>query len=103
MRIALIGYGTMGRLIEAEATAAGHEVPTVVRSRQRDLKPDDELLEQLEGNDVAIDFSAGEAVLRNIEACARAGVPLVEGTTGWKQHESEAKQFVTQHSGAMVY
>jgi len=102
MKIALIGYGTMGRLIEAEATAAGHEVPTVVTSRQRDLKPD-ELLEQLEGNDVAIDFSAGEAVLRNIEACARAGVPLVEGTTGWKQHEQTARQIVAEYSGALVY
>ena len=102
MRIALIGYGTMGRLVEAEATAAGHEVTTVVTSRQRDLKPD-ELLEQLEGNDVAIDFSAGEAVLRNIEACARAGVPLVEGTTGWKQHEQTARQIVAEYSGALVY
>src|ERR1043165_462499 len=102
MKIALIGYGTMGRLIEAEATAAGHEVPTVVTSRQRDLKPD-ELLDQLEGNDVAIDFSAGEAVLRNIEACARAGVPLVEGTTGWKQHEQTARQIVAEYSGALVY
>ena len=102
MRIALIGYGTMGRLVEAEATAAGHEVPTVVTSRQRDLKPD-ELLDQLEGNDVAIDFSAGEAVLRNIEACARAGVPLVEGTTGWKQHEQTARQIVAEYSGALVY
>jgi 4-hydroxy-tetrahydrodipicolinate reductase len=102
MRIALIGYGTMGRLVEAEATAAGHEVTTVVTSRQRDLKPD-ELLEQLEGNDVAIDFSAGEAVLRNIEACARAGVPLVEGTTGWKQHEQTARQIVAEYSGTLVY
>ena len=102
MKIALIGYGTMGRLVEAEATAAGHEVTTVVTSRQRDLKPD-ELLEQLEGNDVAIDFSAGEAVLRNIEACARAGVPLVEGTTGWKQHEQTARKIVAEYSGALVY
>ena len=92
----------MGRLVEAEATAAGHEVTTVVTSRQRDLKPD-ELLEQLEGNDVAIDFSAGEAVLRNIEACARAGVPLVEGTTGWKQHEQTARQIVAEYSGTLVY
>ena len=42
-------------------------------------------------------------MLRNIEACALAGVPLVEGTTGWKQHESTAKQIINEHSGAMVY
>jgi len=45
----------------------------------------------------------GEAVLKNIEACARAGVPLVEGTTGWKAHEQTAKQIVTEHSAALVY
>jgi 4-hydroxy-tetrahydrodipicolinate reductase len=45
----------------------------------------------------------GEAVLSNIEACVRAQVPLVEGATGWKQHEEAAKQIVTEHSGAMVY
>jgi 4-hydroxy-tetrahydrodipicolinate reductase len=52
---------------------------------------------------VAIDFSVGDAVLRNIEACARARVPLVEGTTGWKAHEATAKQIVNQHGAALVY
>jgi 4-hydroxy-tetrahydrodipicolinate reductase len=42
-------------------------------------------------------------VLKNIEACARAKVPLVEGTTGWKQHELTAKQIIEDQSGAMVY
>jgi 4-hydroxy-tetrahydrodipicolinate reductase len=98
MRIALIGYGVMGQLVAAEARKAGDEVGAVITSKESDL-----LAEKLRGHDVAIDFSVGEAVLRNVEACARAQVPLVEGTTGWKQHESDAKQIVTQHSGAMVY
>ncbi len=42
-------------------------------------------------------------MLKNVEACARARVPLVEGATGWKQHEAQAKQIVNEHSGAMVY
>ena len=98
MRIALVGYGVMGQLVAAEARKAGDEVGAVIASRESN-----QLEEKLRGHDVAIDFSVGEAVLRNIEACVRAQVPLVEGTTGWKQHESEAKQIVTQHSGAMVY
>ena len=98
MRIALIGYGVMGHLVAAEARKAGDEVGAVIASREGD-----QLGEKLPGHDVAIDFSVGEAVLRNVEACARAHVPLVEGTTGWKQHESDAKQIVTEHSGAMVY
>jgi 4-hydroxy-tetrahydrodipicolinate reductase len=102
MRIALIGNGAMGQLVAAEATAAGYEVATIVTSKEKDLAPN-QLEEKLRNNDVAIDFSVGEAVPRNIEACARAGVPLVEGTTGWKAHEQMAKQIVTQHSAALVY
>lgn len=102
MKIALIGNGAMGQLVAAEATAAGDEVGAVVTSKERDLKPD-ELKNKLHGVDVAIDFSVGEAVLRNIEACALAGVPLVEGTTGWKAQEDVAKQIVNDHSGTLVY
>jgi 4-hydroxy-tetrahydrodipicolinate reductase len=88
----------MGALIAAEARKAGDEVGSVITSEETD-----QLAEKLRGHDVAIDFSVGEAVLSNVEACARAQVPLVEGTTGWTQHQSVAKQIVTQHSGAMVY
>jgi 4-hydroxy-tetrahydrodipicolinate reductase len=102
MKIALIGNGAMGQLVAAEARAAGDEVGAVVSSRDRDIKPD-QLADRIRGCDVAIDFSVGEAVLRNIEACARAGVPLVEGTTGWKEHEATARQIVTEHSAALVY
>ena len=92
----------MGQLVTAEARAAGDEVGAVVTSIEKDLNPN-QLKEKLSNHDVAIDFSVGEAVLRNIEACARAQVPLVEGTTGWKAHEDKAKQIVTEHSGALVY
>ena len=97
MRIALIGYGVMGKLVAAEVKKAGDDVGAVFSSKEGALT------EKLRGHDVAIDFSVSEAVLGNIEACARAKVPLVEGTTGWKQHESTAKQIVDEHSGAMVY
>ena len=102
MKIALIGNGAMGRLVAAEARAAGDEVATIVTSKERDLKAD-ELKDKFFGFDVAIDFSVGEAVLRNIEACARARVPLIEGTTGWKAHEAAAKQIVTENGAALVY
>jgi 4-hydroxy-tetrahydrodipicolinate reductase len=88
----------MGQLVEAGARKRGDEIGVVLTSKDYD-----QLAEKLCGHDVAIDFSIGDAVLKNIEACARARVPLVEGTTGWKQHESTAKQLITEHSGAMVY
>jgi 4-hydroxy-tetrahydrodipicolinate reductase len=97
MRIAVIGFGAMGQLVEAGARKNGDEIGAVLTSK------DNLNAEQLRGHDVAIDFSTGEAVLKNIEACARARVPLVEGTTGWKQHESTARQMMTDHLGAMVY
>lgn len=87
----------MGQLVAAGARKHGDEVGVVLTSK------DDLTAEQLHGHDVAIDFSIGAAVLKNIEACARAHVPLVEGTTGWKQHESIAKQIINDHSAAMVY
>lgn len=97
MRIALIGFGVMGQLVAAEARKRGDEVGDVFTSKETALA------EKLQGHDVAVDFSVGEAVLKNIEACARAKVALVEGTTGWKQHEAEARQIVDENSGAMVY
>ena len=96
MKVGLIGYGVMGQLVAAEARKAGDEVGVVITSKDREL-------DKLHGHDVVIDFSIGEAVLKNIEACAKARVPLVEGTTGWKPHEDRAKQIVNEHSGAMVY
>lgn len=100
----------MGQLVAEQARAAGHEIAVVVTSKERDLNTN-ELKDRLSGHgadgcngvDVAIDFSVGEAVLRNIEACARARVPLVEGTTGWKAHEAAARQIVTENSAALVY
>lgn len=88
----------MGQLVAAEARKAGDEVGAVITNKDRER-----LVEKLPGHDVAVDFSVGDAVLKNIEACARAKVPLVEGTTGWKQDESRARQIVAEHNGALVY
>jgi 4-hydroxy-tetrahydrodipicolinate reductase len=62
-----------------------------------------QLASTLRGHDVAVDFSAGSAVLRNIEACALAGVPLVEGTTGWQNQKAGVRRIVEEHDGALVY
>jgi len=102
MKIALIGYGVMGQLVESEATEAGHEIGYRLTSTD-DNTEIGELVNSLSGHDVAIDFSVGEAVPRNAEACMRAGVPLVLGTTGWKQHLSQVESIVNKHNGALVY
>jgi 4-hydroxy-tetrahydrodipicolinate reductase len=102
MKLALIGYGAMGQLVEQLATAAGDEIGVKLTSQDSDQGVD-EIAAMLRRHDVAIDFSIGAIVVKNVEACALAGVPLVEGTTGWKDQESRAREIVAEHNGALVY
>jgi 4-hydroxy-tetrahydrodipicolinate reductase len=102
MKLALIGNGAMGRMVAAEASKRGDDVGVIITSGDKDLALD-HLSANLAGHDAAIDFSVGDAVLKNVEACVRAGVPLVEGTTGWKADEAKVKQLVADHNGALVF
>ena len=102
MKLALIGNGSMGKMVAAEARKRGDEIGAIIAGSDKDLTVD-QLADKLRGHDAAIDFSLGDAVLKNVEACVRAQVPLVEGTTGWKQNESQARQIVAEHNGALVY
>ena len=91
----------MGQLVAAEARKGGDDVGTIITSEDS-AEDVDQLSASLQGHDAVIDFSVAGAVLKNIEACAQAGVPLVEGTTGWG-HIEQAKGIVTQHGSALVY
>jgi len=102
MRIALIGYGAMGQLVADQARKSGDEIGTTFTSKSHGTDSI-QMAQALRGHDVAIDFSLGEYVLRNVEAATLAGVPLVEGTTGWKQHEAEATRIVLERDGALVF
>ncbi|NLR57151.1 4-hydroxy-tetrahydrodipicolinate reductase [Chitinophaga polysaccharea] len=77
MKIALIGYGKMGKAIDAIATAKGHEIVLRTSSQQPLTR------EQLAGVDVAIEFTVPETAYQNIITCFEANVPVVSGTTGW--------------------
>ncbi len=78
MRIGLIGYGRMGREIEAQARQAGHEICVC-------FEIDNPLHKtaNLNGAEVLIDFSISQSVVNTLTAAAELGVPVVEGTTGW--------------------
>lgn len=102
MKLALIGRGAMGQLVAARARDEGHEVALNISSEDAALTTQ-ELAERLSKADVAIDFSVGAAVLGNIRACVQAGVPLVEGTTGWQQEQATAFELVRSHEGALLY
>jgi 4-hydroxy-tetrahydrodipicolinate reductase len=102
MKIALIGYGAMGKLIERLAKDRGHEIVVVIDEADAGLSATD-LAPKLSGADVAIDFTMAEAVSRNVEACLAAGVPLVEGTTGWNSQRDEIEKLVRNAGGAFVF
>jgi 4-hydroxy-tetrahydrodipicolinate reductase len=102
MEIALIGYGAMGNLIRILAEEKGYKIAQVIDEDDRDLTAA-ELAEKFGGANVAIDFTVAGAVRRNVEACMLAGVPLVEGTTGWNHNLAEIEKIVQEGNGAFVF
>lgn len=102
MKIALIGYGAMGKLIKILAENKNHEIALTIDETHADLSAA-ELSERLKNIDAAIDFSVAEAVRRNAAACLIADVPLVEGTTGWNAEIENIKQSVESKNGALVF
>jgi 4-hydroxy-tetrahydrodipicolinate reductase len=102
MKIALIGRGAMGKLVATLAEAQADQIGVRMASGDSS-KSAHELAEALRGHDAAVDFSVGHAVPRNVEACCLAGVPLVEGTTGWNAQQQQVRELVTKLDGALVY
>jgi len=98
VKIALLGHGTMGRVLEESARAAGHEIGAIFTSANVG-----DAARLLPGHTVAIDFSTTGAVPAHVEAAAAAGVPLVEGTTGWQRDEGGVRKLVEARGGALVY
>jgi 4-hydroxy-tetrahydrodipicolinate reductase len=95
MKIALLGYGKMGKVIETIALERGHEI--VLR------KTSSNTFDGLAAADVAIDFSIPSVAVENITTCLEAGVPVVSGTTGWLDHYDAMVALCTAHDGAFLY
>jgi len=95
MKIALLGYGKMGKVIEGIALQRGHEI--VLRKKSNDS------FEGLEDADVAIDFSIPDAAIGNISACLNSNVPVISGTTGWLEHYHDMAQLCEEKKGAFIY
>ncbi|HSQ23617.1 MAG TPA: 4-hydroxy-tetrahydrodipicolinate reductase [Pyrinomonadaceae bacterium] len=102
MKVGLIGYGAMGRLVGQLAVEKGHEMALTIDVDDAGRSVD-HLADALRVCDVAIDFSIADAVPKNAEACGRAGVPLVVGTTGWQSQVDHVRTLVQQHDGALIY
>ena len=99
MKIALIGYGRMGHVIEETAIKRGHSVSLIIDiENQGDLNANN-----LEGIDAAIEFSLPDAAFRNISTCLESKVPVVSGTTGWLKDYQKAAKICIDNGSSFIH
>ena len=95
MRIALVGYGKMGHIIDELATKKGHEI--VARLNETPTA------ENLNNPDVVIEFSNPEVAFNNITVCLENKIPVICGTTGWLDQKPEIEEIALQNNTAFLY
>lgn len=95
MRIALLGYGKMGKVIEAIALQRGHTIVLKVSSEIKNYT--------LTDVEVAIEFSTPESAVENITHCLHHNVPVICGTTGWLEDYDKMMQLCHDRNGAFIY
>lgn len=99
MKIALIGYGKMGKAIEQIALQRGHSIVLKISSSNvEECHPD-----RLKEADVAIEFTGPDSVIHHLSVCAQAGIPVVCGSTGWHQSLPEVVSLFRENNGALVH
>lgn len=97
MKIALIGYGKMGKMIHALAQERSHTIHHII-----DLNNKEEIA-QLENADIAIEFTNPESAVPNFTACFEQGIPVVSGTTGWLDKWDTVVKACKKHNTAFFY
>lgn len=95
MRIAIVGYGKMGRIIEEIAKKRGHEIVATLNETPT--------LENLNNPDVAIEFSNPEVAFNNIKICLENKIPVICGTTGWLDRKPEIEKIASENVTAFLY
>ena len=95
MKIALLGYGKMGKVIERIALERGHQITL--------RKTSSTSFEGLENADVAIDFSIPSVAVTNISECLNHNIPVVSGTTGWLDAYDNMVSLCNDQQGAFIY
>jgi 4-hydroxy-tetrahydrodipicolinate reductase len=99
MKLAIIGYGKMGKEIERAATARGHIISLIIDINNRD----EFTINNLKGLDAAVEFSTPESAFDNIIKCFGARLPVVSGTTGWLSRLEELKKICLEENHAFFY
>ncbi|MGI8950632.1 MAG: 4-hydroxy-tetrahydrodipicolinate reductase [Chitinophagaceae bacterium] len=99
MRIALIGYGKMGKAIEEIALEKGYEIVLKISSQNTD----ELTTENLQRANVAIEFTNPQNAVENIKKCLNAGIPTVSGSTGWLKNYNEIENYCKQKNRTFLY
>lgn len=99
MKIALVGYGKMGKAIEQIARERGHEIVSIIDINN----PQDFASEAFRSADVAIEFTSPATAYGNYLKCFEAGVPVVSGTTGWLDKMPEIKRMCREEGKTFFY
>ncbi len=99
MKVAIVGYGKMGREIEKILIDRGHTVALIIDyDNVADLNA-----ENLADIDVAIEFTTPHTAYNNLRTCIEAGTPIVSGTTGWLDRYDELKSLCVEKGSALFY
>ncbi len=98
MKIALIGYGKMGKAIESIAVDKGHEIVLKITSSNKE----ELTTENIQKADIAIEFTNPQSAVANIKLCLNAGVPVVCGSTGWLEYKTEIDTLVKERNGSFL-
>jgi 4-hydroxy-tetrahydrodipicolinate reductase len=99
MRIALIGYGKMGKMIEEIALERGHEIVLKIHIDNTD----EFTQESVSKADVAIEFTGPDSAYENVKKCLDSGVATVSGSTGWNEKLTEIKEYCLQKNGSFLH
>ncbi|MGC4233119.1 MAG: 4-hydroxy-tetrahydrodipicolinate reductase [Niabella sp.] len=99
MKIALVGYGKMGKAIEAIALERGHEVVLKIDEHNQDELNKEHIAQA----DVAIEFTGPHTAYDNIIKLLEFGIPVVSGSTGWLEKMDTVKQLCAGKNGAFIY
>lgn len=99
MKIALVGYGKMGKTIEQIALSRGHEIVSIIDINN----PDDFESAAFKSADVAIEFTTPATAFDNYIKCFAANVPVVSGTTGWTARMGEIKEMCEKEGKTFFY
>ncbi len=99
MKIALIGYGKMGHMIEEVAIERGHEIVLKIHLDNREEFSQ----ENISPADVAIEFTGPDSAFENVKTCLDFGIPTVSGSTGWNNRLGEIRQYCRQKEGSFLH